>query len=258
MTDPFISVAEEAARAAGRFLRTAFSQSRQITQKAPNDLVTDADRGAERVILACIRDHFPGHEILSEETGTHPGTAGITWIVDPLDGTTNYAHAYPCFCVSIAVREGESLLAGVVYDPLRDELFSARRGAGASLNGAPIRASATRELGMALVATGFPYDLTGDGRRSLAQLVAVAPRAQGIRRAGSAALDLCAVACGRLDAYWEIGIAPWDIAAGVLIVQEGGGLVTGLAGEPFVLEGRAVLASNGLVHSELIDALAGA
>lgn len=258
MHDSLVQVAVEAARSAGRFLREAFTRPRHVGRKGPKDLVTDADRRAEQLILTCIRNHFPDHRILAEETGVLPGVSGITWVVDPLDGTTNYAHGYPCFAVSIAACADGTLLAGAVYDPMRDEMFTAQRGGGAFLNGTPVRVSTTDALSEALVATGFPYDMSGAGRQSLNQFVALALRSQEIRRAGSAALDLCAVACGRFDAYWEIGIDSWDIAAGALMVQEAGGRVTGFTGKPVDLTRREVLATNGTLHPQMIEALAAA
>src|SRR5262249_28532056 len=193
--------------------------------------------------------------IVAEESGTRPGRDGHRWYIDPLDGTTNFAHGYPHFCVSIALAREDDLLLGVVYDPIREETFSAVRGAGARLNGAPVGVSDARTLDRALLGTGFPYDRRRHAEYYLSYLAEGMRRAQGVRRSGSAALDLCYVACGRLDAFWEWKLLPWDTAAGRLIVEEAGGRVSDFAGQPHRLDGRGTAASNTHLHGALLDML---
>jgi myo-inositol-1(or 4)-monophosphatase len=254
MTDPtpYVQAAAEAARRGGAELVARLRGERQIEAKASSiDLVTDADKASEKAILAFLRERFPGHAILSEETGASAGGAGLRWIVDPLDGTTNYAHRVPHFCVSVGLEDGEGLLAGAVLDPLRGELFCAGRGRGATLNGEPIRASGEADLGRALLSTGFPYDVWQKHQRPLALFEGFLKRAQGLRRAGSAALDLCYVAAGRYDGFFEVTLKPWDLAAGALLVREAGGQVTDLIGGRLDLAQGDVLASNRRLHSEM-------
>jgi myo-inositol-1(or 4)-monophosphatase len=247
------AAAVEVARLAGAELVARFKRPRTIDFKQETDLVTDADLAAERRIVDFIERRFPGHEILAEERGGHrgPTSAAHRWIVDPLDGTTNYAHGMPHFSVSIAVEDEQGLAAGAVFDPLRGELFEAGRGRGALLDGAPIRVSGEGTLVRALLATGFPYDVAERAQRPLRLLAAFLPRAQGIRRAGSAALDLSYVAAGRYDGYFEGTLKPWDLAAGMLLVKEAGGTVTDLAGAPADLFAGDVLATNGALHAEM-------
>jgi myo-inositol-1(or 4)-monophosphatase len=233
--------AEEAARIAGRVLAERFQGERTISYKGGIDLVTDADTAAEEALLAFIRERHPGHAVLAEESGASQGS-GLRWIVDPLDGTTNYSHRVPHFCVSVAVEGPDGLLAGVIHDPLRDELFSAARGEGATLDGRPLRVSATTELSRALLCTGFPYDVQQRPEGPLGLLRRFIVRAQGIRRTGSAALDLAYVACGRFDGFFEFGLKPWDVAAGALLVQEAGGVMVRIDGTPFRVGHGDVLA----------------
>ncbi|GAB4473887.1 MAG: inositol monophosphatase family protein [Anaerolineae bacterium] len=253
------------ARSAGALLRDAYDQPRQIDYKGTVDLVTQADRAAEETILTALRREFPQHAILAEESGQivpltpSQDGAGLVWLIDPLDGTTNFAHAFPVFAVSIALRDAAGPLVGIIYDPLRDECFSAVRGQGAALNGEPIRVSSVDQLQRSLLATGFPYDRHTAEDNNTAALGVFLRRAQGIRRAGAAAIDLAYVACGRLDGYWEMRLHPWDLAAGVLIVREAGGRITGYraaAPEEEILSGAQVVASNGLIHEEMLAALA--
>lgn len=255
----YLSAARHAAFTAGRLIRTQWRQTRTIDYKGPVDLVTSVDRGAERLIVDILRREFPDHSILAEEESRIAGASGeYRWIVDPLDGTTNFAHGYPQVAVSLALeRQGEVIL-GLVYDPLRRECFSASARRGAALNGAPIHVSATNELDKALLATGFPYDRRENARCYLKYFEAFLTRCQGIRRAGSAALDLCYLAAGRIDGYWEMKLKPWDIAAGALIVAEAGGSVSGFSGNPLSLSGAETLASNGLIHQEMIGVIASA
>jgi myo-inositol-1(or 4)-monophosphatase len=217
------------------------------------DLVTDADRESESVIVRRLRREYPGAAILAEESGAHGGSKAERWIVDPLDGTTNFAHGYPLFCVSIAYeREGE-LLAAVIYAPAMNECFSAERGAGARLGDRPIAVSTLDRLRDALTCTGFH---PADFERNEECFRAVSHRAQAVRRDGSAALDLAYVACGRFDGFWEFDLNPWDVAAGTLLVREAGGMVTRAEGAPAALDARSILATNGRIHDELRDALA--
>ena len=228
------------------------------TKSSAIDLVTEVDRACERHIVDALRRERPRDDILAEEGGAHADAgAEWRWVIDPLDGTVNYAHGYPCFCVSIGVERGGVRSAGVVYDPLRDELFEAVRGGGARRNGRPIRVSQERSLGRALLGTGFAYDVRESERDNLDLLARAVKRAGGVRRDGSAALDLCYVACSRFDGFWELKLHPWDVAAGLLIVDEAGGHGSDLAGGPAPASGREIVASNGAIHAELLAALGG-
>jgi len=248
----------ELARAAGAVLREGYGRAHQPEHKGRIDLVTEYDRRSERLLLAALAARHPGHAVLAEESGAHGQASGVRWIVDPLDGTTNFAHNYPFFCVSIGVEIDGALVAGAVYDPVRDELFAGAHGRGATLNDAPLRVSDVERVEQALLVTGFPYDVREHPERSLPLFAAFLSRAQGLRRDGSAALNLCYLAAGRFDGFWEGHLAPWDMAAGVLIVREAGGTVTDYAGGPFQLDGRQILASNGRLHEEMRTILAAA
>jgi myo-inositol-1(or 4)-monophosphatase len=249
-------VAIEAATRAGALLRDRVDSIREVRQKSGIvDIVTDVDVQSEQQVCAIIRSAFPTHTIVGEEGGARPGSdAQFRWIVDPLDGTTNYAHGFPFFCVSIGFEVAGHLQLGVVYAPSLDELFVAESGAGATLNQRPIRVSGIPELSRALLATGFPYDRR-EFPRALRSFEVVSLACQAVRRAGSAALDLCYVACGRLDGYWEHQLKPWDVAAGALLVREAGGQVTATDGGPFSVDGGQVLSSNGLIHADLTATL---
>lgn len=213
------------------------------------DLVTVADRASERVIVERLRKNFPHASILGEEGGTYGGEPGERWIIDPLDGTTNYAHGYPLFCISIAYERDGEVLVGVIYAPLMNELFVAQRGEGAKRNGEPIHASSIPALSAAMVVTGFkPYDY----ETNAPYFAKASHVAQAVRRDGTAALDLAYTAMGRFDAFWEFDLAPWDMAAGVLLVREAGGTVSATDGSPFALTGRSILASNGRIHEEMV------
>ncbi|MBF5042869.1 inositol monophosphatase [Aggregicoccus sp. 17bor-14] len=253
--------AEEAAQRAGRVLAERFSGARTIEFKGGIDLVTDADKASEAELLSFLRARHPEHAVLAEESGfsaaSASGGTGLRWIVDPLDGTTNYAHRVPHFCVSVAVDSPEGLLAGAIYEPLRGELYSAARGQGATLNGAPLRASSTAKLSQALVGTGFPYDVHERPEVPMGLLNQFIPRARGIRRMGSAALDLAYVAGGRYDAFFELGLKPWDIAAGALLMQEAGGVLTHVDGAPFTLARGDVLACAPGIAAECQQLAAG-
>jgi len=252
--DPiYLSTAVEAALAAGRTQSAAFRRALDVRKKGRIDLVTEVDLEVEQTFRALVLDRFPTHVVLGEETSaSSPAPAGgWRWIIDPLDGTTNFAHGLALFCVSIALEVNGQIEVGVVFDPVADELFVAERGHGARLNGRPLRVSSTDDLVDALLATGFPYSV-GEDRRGLVEVFgAFLGEAQAVRRLGSAALDLCYVAAGRLDGYWEARIHPWDIAAGALIVQEAGGAATGLDGAPFDPFAGHVLASNGRIHGAM-------
>ncbi|HEX8819616.1 MAG TPA: inositol monophosphatase family protein [Archangium sp.] len=243
--------AEEGARLAGRLLAERFLGERTIEYKSGIDLVTDADRAAEEAVLGFIRQRYPGHAVLAEESGASQGS-GFRWIVDPLDGTTNYSHRVPHFCVSVGVEGPDGLLAGAVYNPMLDELFSAARGQGATLNGRPLRASGATELSRALLCTGFPYDVHQRPEGPVGLLRRFIVRAQGMRRTGSAALDLAYVAAGRFDGFFEFSLKPWDMAAGALLVMEAGGTMVGMDGSPFQLSQGDVLACAPGLARELI------
>jgi len=249
-------VAVDAARAAGRLLRDELSGVRRIAYKgAPTNLVTEMDQRAEAEILGRLRGAFPDDAILSEETGEAAGSSGRRWIVDPLDGTTNYAHGLPVFGVSIALEAERGMVLGVVYDPTRDELFVGERGLGATLNEATIRVSATTTLDASLLVTGFPYDIRETLDTNLPEYAAFSVRARAVRRLGSAVLDLAYVACGRFDAYWELRLGAWDVAAGGVLVEEAGGRLTGIDGKPMDVDAPTLLASNGQVHEAMLSVL---
>ncbi len=249
----------QTARDAGLVLAERFGRTTlQISNKGDIDIVTESDLASERLIIEHIRSHYPRHAILSEEAGasTHDADEGeYKWIVDPLDGTTNYAHGYPCFCVSIALQRAGEVILGAVYDPMRDEMFAAERGAGATLNGRRIRVSETDDLNRALLCTGFPYNVR-ERNQFVRHFSNFIMHAQAVRRDGAAALDLAYVACGRFEGVWEEGLRPWDVAAGKLLVEEAGGRVTRNDGTPFDIYTPPVLASNGLVHGQMMRVLA--
>jgi myo-inositol-1(or 4)-monophosphatase len=248
-----LTVAISAALAAGALLRQEYEHPHQVVHKGPIDLVTEVDRRSQSLVVGILTSAFPTYGVLSEEGLDIPDSEAIRWIIDPLDGTANFVHQYPLFAVSIALQKGRQMELGVVYNPLLDELFTAERGKGALLNGRATHVSTCRELGNALVGSGFPYDIWSNAKDNLEEWGQMAKRAQNLHSDGSATLDLCHVASGRLDAFWELDLDPWDLAAGTLIVQEAGGRVTHLDGKPFVLGGRSVLASNGLIHQEIVD-----
>ncbi|MEZ4506811.1 MAG: inositol monophosphatase family protein [Thermomicrobiales bacterium] len=249
-------LATETALAAGSVLRERLSLDRTIDFKGAIDLVTDADRASEELVATAILDRFPEHRFVGEEntflSGDIPaGTDLYSWIVDPLDGTTNYAHRYPHFAVSIALEHAGHVILGVVYDPMRDELFVAERGGGATLNGSPIAVSRIDSLERSLLGTGFAY--SEEERRENARVWnGFLTRSQGVRRDGSAALNLCYVACGRLDGFWERPLNAWDLAAGSLLVEEAGGIVAGYDGTPFGPYRREIICSNGLIQDDLV------
>lgn len=250
MNQPFLEVATEIAREAGKILLAEFDRPPHITYKGEVDLVTQADGHSERVIVERLRRHFPEHGIVAEEGTGHAADSQYCWYVDPLDGTTNFAHGYPCFAVSIALAKGATLLAGVVYNPVSDELFAAARGDGATVNGNAIHVSAINTLATSLLATGFPTHKRSQNP-NIHYYWDFTLRSHGVRRDGSAALDLASVAAGRFEGFWEFGLKKWDTAAGVLLVEEAGGRVTDFDGAPYTLGGPVILASNGKVHAEM-------
>ncbi|MBZ0168012.1 histidinol-phosphate phosphatase [Candidatus Methylomirabilis lanthanidiphila] len=254
--DVIREVALRAAKEAGAILRQGLEQQRIIEFKGVKNLVTDMDRRSEETIADLVRQTLPHHSVVCEEGTRLEGDSGYRWYVDPLDGTTNYAHGYPCYSVSIGVEKDGDLIFGCVYDPSQEELFIAERGGGAFLNGKRLRVSAIANLPDALLATGFPNDVAGTKDNNLDYFVRFMKRAQGVRRPGSAALDLCYVAAGRFDSFWELKLYPWDMAAGVLIVTEAGGRVTDLRGGPHHLSNPQIVASNGLLHDEMLHILA--
>src|SRR5436305_2294194 len=251
----FLPAMSAIAREAGALLLPYFHQGLKIEYKGDADLVTAADRAAEKLIRERITQQFPSHDVLGEEQGLNDQGSEYRWYVDPLDGTTSFAHGYPVFCVSMGLEHRASgkgtRIAGVVYDPTRDELFSAEQGKGAHLNGKPIRVSKIAQLKECLLGTGFPSHKRHKNP-NIHFYHQITLRSHGLRRAGSAALDLCYVACGRTDGFWEFNLNPWDTAAGVLLVQEAGGQVTDFNGGPFQLNSHETLASNGVIHEELI------
>jgi myo-inositol-1(or 4)-monophosphatase len=249
---------EAAVRAGAAVLLERLGNVRTIDKKGVIDLVTDADRASEATVLSVLAERFPGTAVLAEESGARGAPGGLSFVVDPLDGTTNYAHGLPHFSVTVAALDGSGVLAGATLDPVRDELFLAARGGGASLNGAPIRPSACTVLSEALLVTGFPYDVHADHQRIVRLLAAFLTRAQGLRRLGSAALDLAWVACGRLDGYWETKLKPWDVAAGLLIAREAGAAVTDFAGGDRVIEKGEVVAAPAALHPRLLEVIAAA
>ena len=250
-------VALEAAREAGRLLRENLGRANAVEFKGEIDLVTEMDRKAEELIVGRLASAFPDHSIIAEEREGVERASPYRWIVDPLDGTTNYAHGYPVFCVSIAFEAEGQVILGVVYNPVLEETFLAEKGRGATLNGRPIHVSGTERLERSLLATGFPYDIRRTRDNNLNHFCNFALKAQAIRRAGSAALDLCYVGCGRFDGYWELRLKPWDVAAGSLIVEEAGGMVTAFDGGPFTIYSDNIVASNGRIHREMIQVLSG-
>jgi myo-inositol-1(or 4)-monophosphatase len=247
----YLQELEPIAREAGALLMSYFDRQIKIEYKGDVDLVTAADRASEKLIVERLQTRWPEHGIVGEEGTRSDVGADYRWLVDPLDGTTNFAHGYPVFCVSLAVEYQGQRIAGVVYDPTRDEMFAAKKGSGAQLNGEPIRVSSTPRLSECLVATGFPSHKRHKNP-NIYFYHQLTLRSHGVRRAGSAALDLCNVASGRFDGFWEFNLNPWDTAAGVLIVEEAGGRVTDFSGGPFQIASRETVASNGLVHEALL------
>jgi myo-inositol-1(or 4)-monophosphatase len=255
-----LNFAIQTARDAGAILAGRMGRALQVSNKGAIDLVTESDLASEKLIIDRIKTHYPRHAILAEESGATEGLIGESqenewrWIIDPLDGTTNYAHGYPCFCVSIGIERRGRMEIGVIYDPTRDEMFAAERGQGATLNDRRIRVSTVDDLNSAMVCTGFPYNVRErpDFARDFANFTM---HAQAVRRDGSASLDLANVACGRFDGFWEDGLRPWDIAAGVLLIEEAGGRISDFNGNELDIYTPKVLASNGLIHDAMSELL---
>ncbi len=248
-----LNFAIQTARDAGAILADRLGRA-QVSNKGDIDLVTEADLASEKLIIERIRSHYPRHAILAEESGAseelNAGKSEWKWIIDPLDGTTNYAHGYPCFCVSIGLERAGVVEVGVIYDPNRDELFAAERGQGATLNGRQIRVSDVADLNQAMLCTGFPYNVRE--RPNFARDFAnFTMEAQAVRRDGSAAIDLAYLACGRFDGFWEDGLNAWDVAAGLLLIEEAGGQITDFNGRPIDIYEAKVLATNGLIHDAM-------
>jgi myo-inositol-1(or 4)-monophosphatase len=252
----FIPFAIDAARAAAVILLEKARKGFLVEYKAAVNLVTDADRAAEDCIVSAIHRSFPGHCVLAEEGGAmRTNGSPFQWIIDPLDGTTNFAHGFPFYSVSIGLEYAGTCVLGVVFDPVRNELFTAECGMGAFLNGTRIRVSRTDKLDQSLLVTGFAYDIRDNADNNLDHFARLSLHAQGVRRTGSAALDLCYVAAGRFDGFWEVKLNPWDMAAGFVILQEAGGLATSFAKDTFSIYGQQLVATNGLIHDEILRLL---
>ena len=258
INDQICSFSMDICREAGKFLLSSFrSKDMEISYKSRTDMVTNMDYKSEKFLFNCIREQYPDHDIIAEEGSKKDTGSEYIWYVDPLDGTNNYAHGIPFFCVSIGVysRSIKSVVAAAVYDPCHDEMFSAVKNCGAFCNDEPVKTSDTQEMGVALLATGFPYNKDDMTRNNLNEFNRFLPRVQCIRRIGSAALDLCCIASGRMDGYWEPMLKPWDSAAGSLIVSEAGGKVTKYNGETYDPEYPEILATNGFLHSSMVSIL---
>lgn len=252
----FLEVATKAAKAGGKVLQSYWGNLKSVQEKRPGDLVTEADKASEAAIIPILQQHFPNHAILTEESGKLGNQdSEFVWAIDPLDGTTNFAHQYPVFAVSVAVLVGGVPQAGAIYAPFYQELFQGARGLGATCNGEPLKVSQTSELSKSLLVTGFAYDRRQTTDTNYPEFCHLTHLTQGVRRSGSAALDLAYVAAGRLDGYWERGLSLWDIAAGIVMVEEAGGKITDYQGNPVNLSSGRLLASNGLLHASISSAL---
>jgi myo-inositol-1(or 4)-monophosphatase len=253
---PSLSYVENLARQSGAILRAGYDTEHQVGYKGVIDLVTEVDHLSEELLLGAIQRDFPGHHIFSEETGVIQGSDEHVWYIDPLDGTVNYAHHIPIFCVSIAYAFRGTLTLGAVYDPMRDEMFLAERGKGAHLNGRPLRVSSATELQKSLLVTGFPYTAWDTPQDNFDNFVKFGKLSRGVRRLGSAAIDLCYVAAGRFDGFWEMALNPWDVAAGGLIVEEAGGRVTSVSGEAdYISSPQSVLACTPGIQTRMLEEL---
>ncbi len=252
----YLQEAVSAARIAGQYQKSRFASTLNIEMKGEKDLVTEVDKQSERLIVEHLLSRFPDHDIIAEEGDYLQAGSPCRWIIDPVDGTTNYAHGFPWFCSSIALEVERELVAGVVYNPIYNELFTASKGNGAFLNGNRLSVSNRAPLSNSLLATGFPYDCATDPANNFANFIAFQKSARGIRRAGAAALDLAYVAAGRLDGYWELKLKAWDVAAGVLLVREAGGMVTTFDGSVYDVFNDKIVASNGLIHDSMANMLA--
>ncbi|MGI8556356.1 MAG: inositol monophosphatase family protein [Pyrinomonadaceae bacterium] len=251
-----LNFAIETARDAGQILLEKFGRKISITKKGDINLVTETDLASEALIIERIKSYYPKHSILAEESGSAMIDMNDMWkwIIDPLDGTTNYAHGYPCFCVTLALEHNGELVIGVTFDPTRNELFAAECGRGATLNNKPIRVSETEKLSESLIVTGFPYNFK-EKENFEHHFTEFLRHSRGVRRDGSAAIDMAYTACGRFDGFWEEGLNPWDVAAGVLLIEEAGGYVSYYDNTPFSIYQPPICASNGLIHSQMLDVL---
>ena len=245
----------KAAESAGKIIKDKVGKLSRLDYKGAFNIVTEADKASEAEIIRIIRSEFADHQILGEESGAHTSESKQRWLIDPVDGTTNYAHGYPFFCISIGFEDDGEMAYGLVFNPMSNELFQAEKGKGATLNGEPIHCSKVKTLSESLLATGFPSDSANAKVSNMIQFQKLTDLCHGVRRDGSAALDLCFVACGRMDGFWEFKLSPWDLAAGTLIVREAGGRVTSPEGTDFDLNSGHVLASNSLVHDEIVSVL---
>lgn len=242
-------------KSAGYLLKDRFTEKHTIDYKGEIDIVTEADRMSERLIVSGIRSNFPDHDILTEESPGISTGSDYRWIIDPLDGTTNYAHGYPVYCISMALEVKGEVRLGIIYNPMLEEMFVAEKGQGVFLNDRPISVSTVEDLKKSLLSTGFPYDINQDSNNNISHFSNMACSAQAIRRAGSAALDMAYVAAGRFDGFWELKLKPWDTAAGWLMIREAGGTVTDMHGGEYHLESPHLLASNGKIHQAMIEVL---
>lgn len=251
----FLQLAVELAKASGKIQLAHLGKIKKIEYKGEINLVTEVDKACEQHLIEKIQTLYPDHDILAEEGGGKRTNSEYKWIIDPLDGTTNYAHGYPLFCTSIALEHKSEIILGVVYEPNHDELFTVEKGKGSFLNGKPIHVSPEEKIGRSLLATGFAYDIKKTANTNLDHFEKVLLSAQAVRRDGVAAVDLCYVACGRYDGFWELNLFPWDVAAGYLMVQEAGGAVADFSGKPFSVYAKEILATNGKIHQQMISVL---
>ncbi len=255
MNAEYVAVAARAVLAAGAIQKARYGQEIEVRHKGEIDLVTEVDRACEDAILAILRERFPGHDIVTEETALERTGSRHVWFTDPLDGTTNFAHGYPCFCSSVALVVDDEIVAGAVYDPLREDLFTAERGGGAHANGRRLAVSERGDLIEALLITGFPYDLRSDVAGKLRLFNRFMGRAQAVRRDGSAALDLCTIAAGRADGFWEERLESWDMMAGILLVEEAGGRVSRFDGSRVGRHADELVAANAALHPAMLEVL---
>jgi myo-inositol-1(or 4)-monophosphatase len=251
----YLEVAEETAREAAKVLLENLGKVKEIEFKAKNSLVTEVDKLSEKIIISNIKKNFPTHDIFAEESGKDLSDSDYLWLIDPIDGTTNYAHAYPFFSISIALEVKGEVIAGLVYDPVKDEMFTAEKGKGAFLNGEPISVSKSNEIKHSHVCTGFMHEVEWMVEANIRHFGNFIRRARAVRRDGSAALDLCYVACGRFDGFWELGLNPWDTAAAVLIVKEAGGHLCKFNGDAYSIYDKEILATNSIIDEQMMEIL---
>ena len=251
----YLEVAEETAREAAKVLLENLGKVKEIEFKAKNSLVTEVDKLSEKIIISNIKKNFPTHDIFAEESGKDLSDSDYLWLIDPIDGTTNYAHAYPFFSISIALEVKGEVIAGLVYDPVKDEMFTAEKGKGAFLNGEPISVSKSDEINHSHLCTGFMHEVEWMVEANIRHFGNFIRRARAVRRDGSAALDLCYVACGRFDGFWELGLNPWDTAAAVLIVKESGGHLCKFNGDAYSIYDKEILATNSIIDEQMMEIL---